>query len=101
MNAAREMMEAAEEFIAFGERNFLWYWRNDWALQWRRESGGVEYSTIYALTREVWGHVRTEHSAPDPDFDRKLIEARNEVLRFFGDARALLMKERFALMEGA
>ncbi len=101
VNAAREMMEAAEEFIAFGERNFLWYWRNNWALQWRRGVRGVEYSTLYALTKEIWEHVKTEHSAPDPDFNGKLIEARNEVLRFFRDARALLMKERFALMEGA
>lgn len=101
VNAAREMMEAAEELIAFGERNFLWYWRNDWTLQWRRGVRGVEYSTLYALTKEIWRHVKTEQSAPDSDFNRKLIEARNEVLRFSVDARALLMKERFALMEGA
>jgi hypothetical protein len=101
VNAAREMMKAAEEFITFGERNFLWYWRNDWTLQWRRGVRGVEYSTLYALTKEIWRHVKVERSAPDPDFNRKLIEARNEVLRFSGDARALLMKERFALMEGA
>jgi hypothetical protein len=100
VNAAREMMEAAEEFIAFGEQNFLWYWRNSWALQWRRGVRGVEYSTLYALTKEIWWHVKTERSTP-PDFNGKLIEARNEALRFFGDARALLMKERFALMEGA
>ncbi|MGC2423153.1 MAG: BPL-N domain-containing protein [Nitrospirota bacterium] len=101
VSAAREMMEAAEYFIAFGERNFLWYWRNDWTLQWRRGVRGVEYSTIYALTKELWRHVKAGHSAPDPDFNGKLVEARNEVLRFFGDARALLMKERFALMDGA
>jgi hypothetical protein len=101
VDAAREMMEAAEEFIAFGERNFLWYWRNDWALQWRRGVRGVEYSTIYALTKEIWGHVKTGRPAPDSDYGGKLIAARDEALRFFGDARELLMKERFALMDGA
>ncbi|MGA2192716.1 MAG: BPL-N domain-containing protein, partial [Nitrospirota bacterium] len=36
IRAAEDMMDAVHHFIRFGERNFLWYWRNPWLLQWRR-----------------------------------------------------------------
>src|SRR5512135_1936414 len=44
------MRDAAVDFIAFGERNFLWYWRNDWLLQWRRGVRGIEYSMLHGLS---------------------------------------------------
>ncbi|MHB8173174.1 MAG: BPL-N domain-containing protein [Nitrospirota bacterium] len=100
VDAAREMMEAAYDFIAFGERNFLWYWRNNWVLQWRRGVRGVEYSALYALIGEIWERVKADHPAAAPEFNRKIMDARQVALKFFEDSKALLMLERYALMDG-
>ena len=101
VNASREMMAAAYDFIAFGERNFLWRWRNKWVLQWRRGVRGVEYSALYGLIREIWSLAEAGHAAHDPEINRKIMDARQETLEFFGEARALLMLERYALTDGA
>ena len=100
-DAAREMMEAAKGFVMFGARNFLWYWRNEWVLQWRRGVRGVEYSTLYAMIREVSEFARTQDESPDKEFNGRLPALRDRVLPFFDDAKRLLIKERFGLMHGA
>ncbi len=101
VNAAREMMAAASDFIAFGERNFLWYWRNKWVLQWRRGVRGVEYSALYEMVSEIWCLIKAGNSARDAEINRKIIDAREMALEFFADARILLMLERYALTDGA
>ncbi len=98
--AAREMMEAAGGFIAFGFRNFLWYWRNPWVLQWRRGVRGVEYSTLYGLIEEIWGRLKSGDGSTDPTLSERIIALRGRVLAFFEAARGLLMRERYALMNG-
>jgi hypothetical protein len=100
IEAAAEMMGAAKGFIHFGERNFLWYWRNSWVLQWRRGVRGVEYSMLYTMINEIAGGVRKQKESSDPDLSGKITAARDRVLPFFADAKALLMKERFALAHG-
>ncbi len=99
--ASREMMHAARDFISFGERNFLWYWRNSWVLQWRRGIRGVEYSMLYGFIREVHANLKMLNECPDKRLSDKVLEVRNKVLPFLEDAKKLLMKERFALMNGS
>ncbi len=99
--AAREMMAAASDFIAFGERNFLWYWRNEWVLQWRRGVRGVEYSALYEMVSEIWGLVKAGNTSHDPEINRKIMDARGGALKFFAEAKALLMLERYTLIDGA
>jgi len=99
--ASREMMHAAKEFIAFGERNFLWYWRNQWVLQWRRGVRGVEYSMLYAYIKEVHSNLRMLNECPDKTLSGRVLDIRNRVIPFFEDAKALLLRERFALMSGS
>ncbi len=101
VDAAREMMAAACDFIAFGERNFLWYWRNKWVLQWRRGVRGVEYSALYEMVSEIWSLVKAGHTAHDPEINRKIMDVREGALKFFAEARVLLMLERYALTDGA
>ncbi len=100
LKAADEMMRAAKEFITFGERNVLWYWRNPWMLQWRRGVRGVEYSMLYGLVKEVAGGLKAHGGSTDPALSGKVIAVRERVIPFFEDAKRLLMKERFALMNG-
>ena len=48
-----EIMTSTEELICFGERNFLWFWRNPMLLQWRRGIRGLEYCTLYGMIRAI------------------------------------------------
>ena len=43
MTIADSLRDSADRLISFGMKNFLWYQRNDWILQWRRGVRGVEY----------------------------------------------------------
>ena len=98
--AADEMLRTANDFIAFGERNFLWYWRNSWVLQWRRGVRGVEYSMLYGMLKEVADSLKSKRTSTNPLLSIKLLALREMVLPFLEDAKGLLMKERFALMNG-
>ena len=98
--AADDMMRAAKDFIAFGERNFLWYWRNSWILQWRRGVRGVEYSMLYGMIKEVADGLKSKTKGHDPALSENIIAVRDRVIPFFEDAKVLLLKERFALMSG-
>jgi len=92
--ASEEMYRAAREFISFGERNMLWYWRTPWLLQWRRGVRGVEYSMLYAMLGEIRGIT-------DGRVNDMVVALEGDVLSFFEDAKRLLMKERRALMGGS
>jgi len=100
VKASRDMMKAAREFIAFGERNFLWYWRNSWVLQWRRGVRGVEYSMLYGMVREIAESMRAGGGFSDPALSGKVVAVSERILPFFEEAKELLLKERFALMNG-
>lgn len=110
IDTVRELETAAEGLIAFGQRNFLWYWRNSWLLQWRRGIRGLEYGMIYLLIQEI-SHRLTEMKAMGkiaPAPDRKLDETLGEEvallreigLPFFEEAKRLLMEERYAMSHG-
>lgn len=101
MAAAADMMDAAREFVEFGERNFLWYWRNHWLLQWRRGVRGMEYSMLYGMVAEIHANLKMLNACPDESVSDKVVAARGRVVKFFEDAKGLLMKERSALMNGS
>jgi hypothetical protein len=48
-----ELYGQCSEIIDFGLRNFLWFWRTPMIIQWRRGVRGLEYCTLYALTKEL------------------------------------------------
>lgn len=100
VKASADMLGAAREFIRFGERNFLWYWRNSWVLQWRRGVRGVEYSMLFGLIKEIAERLKAEAVSSDPDVSGKVIALKDRVVPFFEDAKSLLLLERLAMMNG-
>ncbi|MBI5696686.1 MAG: hypothetical protein HZC51_13315 [Nitrospirae bacterium] len=100
VKASAELFAVARDFILFGERNFLWYWRNGWMLQWRRGVRGVEYAMLYTMIKELAGNLKAAREYPAPELSARVVELRDRALPFFEGAKALLLKERFALMNG-
>ncbi|MCX7793804.1 MAG: BPL-N domain-containing protein [Thermodesulfovibrionales bacterium] len=45
--------DCSSSIIDFGLRNFLWFWRTPMLLQWRRGVRGLEYCTLYIMTKEL------------------------------------------------
>ena len=110
LSRVKEMERQASEFIDFGQRNFLWFWRNAWLLQWRRGIRGLEYSTVYILIREIsellgsaqdWLH--TQHSngrCEKNSIEERIKSLEQKYLTFLQKARELLMEERYAMNFG-
>jgi len=86
-----ELEREVNKLITFGERNFLWFWRNPMLLQWRRGIRGLEYNTIYIMIKEI---IR-ENSAGN---DIKRI--REMLVPFIEKAKKLLLLERQAMQKG-
>lgn len=102
VNAIAELESEAEELIALGSRNFLWFWRNPMLLQWRRGVRGLEYCTLYILIREIAALVcRGEVFSEDHPFKGQLEQDLNSLTsnfkRFAGKAMRLLVLERLAM----
>jgi putative intracellular protease/amidase len=99
--------KAAADWVATGERNFLWYWRTPCLLQWRRGVRGLECSTLVAMIAELrrrlerrgagdlWG--RPGLSGPlDPGLLFADLETiRRGIVPFVKKAKRLLIRERF------
>ena len=49
----RDIQEAVDGLIDLGIRNFLWFWRNSFMLQWKRGVRGLEYCTLKVLADEI------------------------------------------------
>lgn len=96
---AAEIERSADELIEFGERNFLWFWRNDWILQWRRGVRGVEYSTLHAMLKRL-AEATGRLAVIDDELQRKMTRLRSISEPFFQDARQLLTLERNAISRG-
>ncbi|MGO9951421.1 MAG: BPL-N domain-containing protein [Dissulfurispiraceae bacterium] len=94
-----EIMTAAEELISFGERNFLWFWRNRLMLQWKRGIRGLEYCTLYAMIKAAADHAENI-PLDDPSFLSRALEIKNMLLPFKEKAEKLLLFERMALQDG-
>lgn len=102
LQIASELKDAAGGLVDFGARNFLWYWRNSWILQWRRGVRGMEYSTLYVMFRRLFELVQQpdSHDEIDEATIVKMEELRDAALPFFESARDLLTLERFAMSRG-
>jgi hypothetical protein len=104
---AGSLAEAAAQLLEFGRRNFLWFQRNDWLLQWRRGVRGIEYSTLYAMLRQLAELAGKDAAARRDDrpatggIDSEMLARLNElVTSFVEDAPSLLMLERRAFGHG-
>ncbi len=85
-----EPYKLCADLISFGERNFLWFWRNSMLLQWRRGVRGLEYNTLYIMIKEI-----TKEKSADNDIKRIM-----EMLTpFIEKAKKLLLLERQAMQK--
>ncbi len=98
---------AADDLILFGERNYLWYWRTPYLLQWRRGIRGMEYGIIRVLCREIYKRLRELRASgkslvieEESDLMKELGQIRKQAREFVDKAKLLLMKERFAMNDG-
>jgi hypothetical protein len=51
--SVNEIQTVVAGLMAAGSRNFLWYRRHPFLLQWRRGVRGLEYSTLAAMIGEI------------------------------------------------
>jgi hypothetical protein len=93
------MLTAVKDLISFGERNFLWFWRNPMLLQWRRGIRGLEYCTLYGMIRAIAEHADRFPFDDSSSLDR-LQDVAQMVSSFQEKAERLLLLERQALQDG-
>ncbi len=98
----RQVSEAFEDLILFGERQFLWRWRNGWLLQWRRGIRGLEYGTLAVMARTARELARDLPTFPGNEEGlvagaRRLLET---IRPFCAAARRLLLLEKLAAQSG-
>jgi putative intracellular protease/amidase len=103
LETARGLQDEAAGIIALGERNFLWYRRNDMLLQWRRGVRGLEYSTLDVMTRELerrLGALRKTGAACNlqnsfpASFTADMYAAKKTFMSFSEKAKRLLFLEK-------
>lgn len=95
---AHELETAVSELIRFGERNFLWFWRNPMLLQWRRGIRGLEYCTLYMMIKEVAEIIKNKNT--EINMDKNLGKIKELLLPFVEKASHLLILERYAMLKG-
>lgn len=88
-----------KHLIEFGERNFLWFWRNPMLLQWRRGVRGLEYCTLYMLLKEC-AAVSEDRNPVSTTQAERMTKLRGLLIHFVKDAKNLLFKERMAMQQG-
>lgn len=109
LESAEEIQAAVEELIAFGVRNFLWRWRNPMILQWRRGVRGLEYTTLAVMVGEIGkglhaagigddGRSALPGSIDPSRWKEALREIREQLIPFCEQAKRLLARERFYMM---
>lgn len=95
----KQLESAASGLIDFGEKNFLWYWRNPWIIQWRRGVRGIEYCTLYSMLKQL-AELVPSTNASDARLSHEISELKTFCLPFFERAKQLLILERFAMSNG-
>ena len=91
-----DLVTEVNGLIDLGSRNFLWFRRNPWLLQWRRGVRGLEYCTLQVMVKEINGLLQQGEGTP-AGIDKKLDRVRSLLLPFGESAKRLLVKERFAM----
>jgi hypothetical protein len=94
-----ELEAAVDELIAFGQRNFLWFWRNPMLLQWRRGVRGLEYCTLYVLIKEIAAIIKKGNADTSLITDYPL-RIKDLLIPFVEKAEHLLILEKHALQNG-
>ena len=101
------------ELIATGGRNFLWYRRNPFLLQWRRGVRGLEYSTLGAMVGEIKKSLGNPGDSGQDDrlafseridlsrWEEELKEIRRQIVPFCEKAKRLLIEERLYMMNAS
>jgi hypothetical protein len=93
------MLTTVQDLISFGERNFLWFWRNPMLLQWRRGIRGLEYCTLSGMIKAIAEHADLFLFDDSSSLDR-LQDVAQMVSSFQEKAERLLLLERQALQDG-
>jgi len=88
---------AVAGLIDLGVRNFLWFWRTPMLLQWRRGVRGLEYCTLFIMTREIADRLRQSSMGNDRKVKRRLMSISRDILYFTDRAKDLLVRERHAM----
>ncbi len=99
--------KAGEELIALGRRNYLWFWRKPYLLQWRRGVRGMEYGIVLIMVRELrrrFYRLRSSARMLQVPIGENWPEGLDTVRmlgeEFFALGKRLLLLERFALNRG-
>jgi len=93
-----ELDAAVTGLVELGVRNFLWFWRNPFLLQWRRGVRGLEYCTMAVMVREIGEELRSQQSAVSSQKTGEALERiRGLLMPFIDKAKRLLVRERFAM----
>ena len=99
LSIAKIMLNRIKDLVKFGERNFLWFKRNNFMYQWIRGIRGFEYINLYYMIKRI-----NQELKESPYSGKLIFEQLNEVLpeleAFLSEARKLLLKERIALQRG-
>ncbi len=86
------LYRTAREIFDTGIRLFLWRPRGSWLSNWRRGIRGLEYTTLYVLSREI--------ARLNPGRDDRMDRTAELLLVFAAQARELLLRERTLLDRG-
>ena len=89
----------ARQLMKLGEQNFLWRWRTPYLIQWRRGVRGLEFCTLYVVTRELAVRL-TGSLSLSPEIEARVREVAPLIADFAAQAAQLLLSERFALQSG-
>jgi hypothetical protein len=87
----RELGSAVDDLISLGTRHFLWFRRNPMLFQWRRGVRGLEYCTLYVMTKELSELCQKEEG---------LHAVKASLIDFIDKAKHLLVLERIAMQNG-
>jgi len=94
----RKLKRAMHDFMAFGERNFLWYRSYPWMFRWRRGIRGFHYTTLYFLLLELEKYLKKFNSYVPLDMIMPYLQTLPSLLfPFLEKAKKLLLLERFYL----
>lgn len=99
LRCCTDIESAVDDLISFGIRNFLWFWRSAFFLQWRRGVRGLEYCTLYAIVKEIVELLKRQdilHITQNTDLHKT-----KELLKIFVEkAKQLILMERIAMQNG-
>ncbi|GAB4486324.1 MAG: BPL-N domain-containing protein [Thermodesulfovibrionales bacterium] len=96
--ATQELEAAASRLIELGRRNFLWFDRGPYLLQWRRGVRGLEYATLWVMVRELAQLLPADCGDA---MERRVKGLTKRTLPFIRKAEKLLVRERIAMQQGS